>query len=67
MSNTITENYIPKPTGRISGFWGHLHRLEDADYLRQATEAEYYESMAGAWDGETGAIVVDGVTCYVQP
>ena len=43
-----------------------LYRLSDASALRAATPDELAASIAAALvDGGIGAIVVDGITCYV--
>ena len=43
-----------------------LYRLSDSALLRAATPTEEAASIAAALlDGGIGAILVDGVTCYV--
>lgn len=45
---------------------GTLHNLRTGDIIRPATADEAKASReAAARDGGVGAIVVDGVTCYV--
>ncbi len=45
----------------------NLHNLKTGEIIREATDAELAESRAAAdRDGGVGAIVVDGVTCYVS-
>ncbi len=48
----------------ISAQFGSLHNLATGELIRPATEAEAKASEAA---GDTGAILVDGITCYVQP
>ena len=43
---------------------GSLHNLAAGEFIRPATEAEAKASEAA---GDTGAILVDGLICYVQP
>lgn len=46
---------------------GMLYILKTGKAIRPATETENNESVIAAeTDGGIGAIVVDGVTCYVQ-
>jgi hypothetical protein len=43
---------------------GSLHNLATGEFIRPATEAEAKASEAAGIDG---AILVNGVPCYVQP
>lgn len=44
-----------------------LYKLDGASYLRPATNAERYASyQASKQDQGAGAIIVDGIACYVE-
>ena len=46
---------------------GHLYRLLDGEWLRPATESEAQESATARRGGinHSGAILVDGISCYI--
>jgi len=48
-------------------FHGHLYRLVDGEWLRPATATESIESAIARRAGinHSGAIMVDGVSCYI--
>jgi hypothetical protein len=52
------------PIGSTGDDFGSLHNLATGEFIRRATEAEADASEAV---GDTGAILVDGISCYVQP
>ena len=67
MNHTFYTNYIPAPIGSTGDDCGSLHLLATGEFLRRATEAEAQASEAeGSVHGCTGAILVDGLTCYVD-
>lgn len=67
--------FSPRPGQWMSGIRltpgggnGHLYRLLDGEWIRPATESEAHESAAAAGSGinHSGAIVIDGISCYVS-
>ena len=54
-------------TDTDTAFHGHLFRLLDGEWLRPATESEAQESAEAHQGGinHSGAILVDGSSCYI--
>jgi len=65
-SNMIANptKYTLAPFGSTGDDFGSLHNLATSEFIRRATEAEADASEAA---GDTGAILVNGLICYVQP
>jgi hypothetical protein len=65
-SNMIANptKYTLAPIGSTGDDFGSLHNLATGEFIRRATEAEADASGAA---GDTGAILVNGLICYVQP
>ena len=63
MTATLTK-YTLAPFGSTGDDCGSLHDLATGEFIRRATEAEAEASESA---GDTGAILVNGMICYVQP
>ena len=61
---TIQTKYTLAPIGSTGDDYGSLHLLSTGEFIRRATEAEADASEEAGIDG---AILVDGLICYVQP
>ena len=63
MTATPTK-YTLAPFGSTGDEYGSLHNLATGEFIRRATESEAELSKVA---GDAGAILVDGIICYVQP